>query len=66
MVLKCIFITKKKAPNTGIMFIVVFHKTIAPKLFPIISCSHAVLIGTRLKENRRWETNRMKNMATNS
>lgn len=39
------------------MLTVVFHKTIAPKLFSIIFCSHIVLIGTRLKENRRWETN---------
>lgn len=47
------------------MLIVVFHITIAPKLCPIISCSYVVLIGTRLKENRKWETNGMKNIATN-
>lgn len=28
---------------------------IAPKIYIVISCSHVVLIGTQLKENRRWD-----------
>lgn len=42
------------------MLIVVFHKTIAPKLFSPISHFHVVLIGTRQKQIRKWETNDMK------
>lgn len=42
------------------MLIVVFHKTIAPKLISTISRSHVVLIGTRQKQIRKWETNDMR------
>lgn len=34
------------------MLIVVFHKTIAPKLFPINSCSHVVLIGNPVERKQ--------------